>query len=473
MIVDAQETWLQELFELLGADAVEQDSHALAAFEEGWRYGRGKARAVVRPSTPEEVAKVLHICQQHGIRVQPVGANTGLVGATNPDTSGEQLVLSLERLNKTIDVDPIDGSVLVDGGVLLSQLNAALEPYDAFFPIDLGADPQVGGMVATNTGGTRLLRYGDVRQNLLGVEVALADGTLVSELHRLRKNNTGLDFKQLFVGTSGTFGIVTRAVLRVVPKPQQRTAVMACAESGTAVLKLLERLERSVGEFLSAFEVISRAALEVTLRRGSIDRNPFAGGVPGQAVLVELSSRLPRETLDLEALLESTLADHFEAEVEAEEALTDVLVGQAEDFWNIRHQVSESLRAEGHVLAFDLSVPRSRLAEFTETVVDRLAQSHPGVRVCDFGHWGDGGTHLNLVWERGRGEDAGLRKELQELVYELCVRGFGGSFSAEHGVGPHNQRFYEAFTGPRVREVCQQLKRTLDPERRLGTVELG
>jgi len=458
---------LEELESALGPDAVLRERSDLEPFEAGWRYGRGRASAAVRPASPEQVALTLAACDAHGVRVQPMGANTGLVGASNPDASGEQLVLSLERLDRVLEIDPLDRTVLVESGVRLSQLNAALEPHGLCFPVDLGADPQVGGMIATNTGGTRLLRHGDVRRHVLGLEVALPDGSLLVDLRRLRKNNAGLDWKQLFCGTSGTFGVVTRAVLSVAPRARQRAAALAAAADGEAVLRLLHALERDAGETFSAFEVLSREALEITLRRGADLRSPFAGGTPAYAVLIELTSTLLPAQLDLAPFLEQVLAAHLEADPHG---LEDVVVGREEDFWAIRHQVSESLRQEGRVLALDLSVPRSSLARFTDTVRLRLAAADPDVRVVDFGHWGDGGTHINLVFDP---ETMSLDPSiLQQIVYDLCVDGFGGSYSAEHGVGPHNQGHYRRFTPPDVRDVCGALKRHFDPERRLGTVRL-
>jgi FAD/FMN-containing dehydrogenase len=286
---------LDRLRDVVGADGVLTDPHDLVTYEAGWRYGRGRARAAVKPRTSEETARVLALAHSAGVRVQPMGANTGLVGASNPDASGEMLVLSLERLDRTIEVSPVDGVVLVDAGVTLSRLQEALAPHGLVFPIDLGADPQIGGMIATNTGGTRLVRYGDVRANLLGLEVALADGTLLSRLTRLRKDNTGLDAKHLFVGTSGLYGVITRAVLRVVRRPRQRVATLACAASGEAVLALLATLEAEVGELLSAYEAVSREALGAVLRHGSYERDPFGG----TATACAAGLRGARRALDL------------------------------------------------------------------------------------------------------------------------------------------------------------------------------
>jgi len=464
---------LEALRAIVGVDGVLVEANDLATYERGWRYGVGKAAAAVKPRTPREVADVLAACTARGVRVQPMGANTGLVGASNPDASGTMVVLSLERLARTIEVEPLDGVALVDAGVTLSALNEALAAHGLVFPIDLGADPQLGGMIATNTGGSRLVRYGDVRAHLLGLEVALADGTLVSRLTRLRKDNTGLDLKQLFVGTSGLFGVITRAVVRVVPRPRQRVATLACAASGEAVLQLLATLQAEVGELLSAYEAVSREALAAVLRHGVYERNPFQGEPPAYAVLIELSTALLPAVLDLDAALHAALGAHLEGP--HADGIEDVLVGRGEDFWHLRHQVSESLREEGAVVGLDLSVPRSRMAAFTEDVRARLAARFPGVRVADFGHWGDGGTHLNLVHDKALGGDdpAAFKRALQDFVYEVCVREYGGSYSAEHGVGPHNLAAYTRYTPETARAVCRVLRATLDPSQSLGSFDLG
>jgi FAD/FMN-containing dehydrogenase len=457
----------------LGEDAVLTEAHELERYEKGWRYGLGSALAVVRPRNTAEVASVLEFAAGHGVRLLAQGANTGLVGASNPDASGEMLVLSLERLSRPVDVDPVDRTVTVGGGVLLSQLNAALEPHGLTFPVDLGADPTIGGMVVTNTGGTRLLRYGDVRQNLLGLEVALPDGSVLDLMTALRKNNTGLDVKQLFVGTSGVFGIVTRALLRVVPLPSQRATALVGATNGATVLALLAHLERTVGEVLTAFEVMSAEALAPVFRHQPRLRSPFGATLPPLVALVELSTTLPAERLALDDLLLSALGEM--CETEAGEGLTDVFPGRPADLWDVRHHVSESHRHEGEVLGFDVSVPRSSLPALLEGARALVAALYPFVRVCDFGHWGDGGVHLNLVWRKDDAPKptAELKKELQPRIYDLAVTRLRGSYSAEHGVGPHNQLFYDRYTPETVKALCRSLKAQLDPQGLLGTARLG
>ena len=464
---------VRALVGLVGEGVVLTEPHELARYEQGWRYGQGKALAAVRPSRPEDVAQVLAFASARGIRVVAQGANTGLVGGSTPDASGEMLVLSLERLSRILSIDALDRTVTAEGGVRLSQLDATLAEPRLMFPIDLGADPTVGGMVATNAAGTRVLRYGDVRQNLLGLEVVLADGTVLDLMTALRKNNTGLDAKQLFVGTSGVFGVITRAVLRVIPRPAQRATALVGVADGAIVMQLLSQLEQDLGDVLSAFEVMSAEALAPVFRYQPRLRNPFGASLPPYTVLVELSTTLSAGRLSLDDVLESTLGAMVEGEAGAD--VMDVFPGKPAELWEIRHHVSESLRHEGEVLGLDISVPRSSMPSLVEAARDLLAPDYPFIRVCDFGHWGDGGVHLNLVWKK---EEAPrpppeLKAELQPLIYDLAVTRFRGSFSAEHGIGPHNQAFYDRYTPALVKEICAVLKARLDPKGLLGTTRLG
>jgi FAD/FMN-containing dehydrogenase len=454
---------LEGLASLLGPGGLLLDASDFPRYETGWRYGAGRALAVARPRTPAETAAVLGWCSGHGVPVVPQGGNTGLVGASVPDASGEMLVLSLERLDRRLEIDPLDRTVFADGGVLLGALNAALAVHGLHFPVDLGADPSVGGMVATNTGGTRLLRYGDVRHNLLGVEVVLASGEVVAAPAALRKNNTGLDWKQLFTGTSGAFGVVTGALLQARPLPRQRAAALVALEGGEAALALLRGLEGSLWEVLTAFEAMGAEAFGCVFRHQDRLVNPF-GEVPPLTVLVEVASGLPETALDLAPLLEDALGS-----LAADGGILDARFGRPEAFWEIRHHVSESLRSEGRVLGLDVAVPRSRLPAFLEAARARVAGAWPHLKVCDFGHWGDGGVHLNLVAPPGTPLEV---REVQDAIYDLVVGTFRGSFSAEHGVGPHNQRVWDARTPRAVKAAGAALKAHFDPGGRLGRVRL-
>ncbi|MBN2798581.1 MAG: FAD-binding oxidoreductase [Deltaproteobacteria bacterium] len=454
------QTLAAALQELLGPSGYLTED--LARYQEGWRYGHGRAAAVLRPATPAQLADVVRRCHAAGQVLVPQGANTGLTGASVPDDSGAMVVLSLERLSAIEAIDPIDRTATVQGGVLLSRLQEALAPHGLRFPIDLGADPQVGGMIATNTGGTRLLRYGDVRANLLGVEVVLGDGAVVDGLSSLRKDNTGLRPASLFPGTFGALGVVTRAVLSLSPIPrQQAAALVACPDDG-AVLALLRGLEAQLHGLLSAFEVMSAAALAPVFAHTSL-RDPYAGHAPApQTVLVEVDTTLSRERLDLDELLAETLAELMEQGL----GLEDVFLGDAEEFWAIRHAISESHRSVGRVMGLDVSVPRSSLPRLREAVSDWLDEAYPYVAMRDFGHWGDGGVHLNLTWDADAPAPA-----VQERVYAL-VAALGGSYSAEHGLGPHNQGRYDATAAAPLLRLTGALREACDPGGILGRVRL-
>ena len=466
---------LVELFVAeLGAAAVIDDPDEAARFEEGWRYGQGRAAVVLRPANTDEVSRALALCHARGLPVVPQGANTGLVGASTPDETGAMVVLSLERMSRTIEVDVVGRTALVDGGVLLSQLNEALEPHDLFFGVDLGADPRVAGMVATNTGGTRLLRYGDVRRNLLGTEVVLADGTVLDLLRHLRKDNTGLDARQLFCGTFGAFGVITRAVLNLEPLPRQRAVALLAMRDADGVLALLRALEGSVHTFLSAFEVISAEALTPVFEHMPRLRDPYAGARPAPyTVLVELDATVERSLLDLDELLTTTLGELLEGELS--EVVLDAFLGDLEGFWAIRHGVAEANRAVGRLMGLDISVPRGDLPAFRERIAAWLADEHPFVTLRDFGHWGDGGVHFNVTWDRdGAPADAEERgAAIQAHVYEVVVREFGGSYSAEHGVGPHNQAFYDRFTTDVVKRLAAAVGGVTNPAGRVGRTRLS
>lgn len=420
----------------------------VSSYETAARYGSGAAAAVVRPGDTAEVSAVLRYCVAHELKFTPQSGNTGLVLGSTPDASGSQVVISLDRLRLPPRVEAADRTVHVAAGTRLSTLNHALEPHDLFLPIDVSSDPMIGGMVATNTGGARYLRYGDMRRQVLALEVVLPDasGTVLQLSSGLRKDNAQLDLRQLFIGSCGAFGIITAATLEVQPRPRQSAVALLVPRDEDAVLELLSAFEAQAGEVLSAFEGMSEPAMRHALTHVPALRNPFPDGMPAYAILVELSStaspRAGDPTLDmrLEGIV-SELAEHQSA------PLTDVRFGSAERFWALRHALSEGLRAAGSVVGFDLSFRRSEVMAFRRVAIARLAASFPEYEVCDFGHVADGGVHFNLLrrhTEQAAG--AGTDLALHDHVLDLAVRDFGGSFSGEHGIGRANQRAYDRYT---------------------------
>lgn len=417
-----------------------------AGYETPARYAQGRAAAVVRPATTAEVSAVVAYCAREGLAFVPQGANTGLVEGSTPDASGDQLVLSLDRLTAPLEIDPDDRTVTVGAGVRLSTLNAALAPHGLFLPIDLGADPSLGGMAATNTGGARFLRYGDMRRHVLGLEVVLpnAQGTVLTLSHGLRKDNAALALRQLFVGGCGAFGVITRVTVEVHHRPRQTAAALLIPRDLDAVLPLLCAFEAEAGAMLTAFEGMSRAAMERALAHVPSLANPFSGGVPDYAVLVELTrSWSPR---DGEASLDDTLQQIAGQLLDRDDTpLADALFGPTTRMWALRHALSEGLRASGPVLGFDLSFRRRDLARFRTEALAMLAADFPDYVLCDFGHIADGGIHFNLVGPA----DPERRAALREAVLGLAMGGFSASFSGEHGLGRAVQDAYDRFT-PRV-----------------------
>jgi FAD/FMN-containing dehydrogenase len=454
------------LAERLGPRGLLMDASEVAPYESSARHGGGRAKGVVRPATADELSWAVREVVAAGERFVTQGAATGLVGAGTPGTDGTQLVLSTQRLREVLRIDMPNRSATVSVGYRLSDLNRAAAEHGLTFPIDLGADPTLGGMVATNTGGARLIRYGGVRENLLSVRAVLAQpaGIQVGSKRAVRKNNTGLDWVQLLCGSFGTLGVVSEATVRLHPIPRQSATALVAVESIDQGVALACSLEEELGEFVSAFEGISNGALEAVTRHQG---RSILASTPPYAVLVEVSSAIPvGRSLDLDSLLMAWLERQLE-----KGAVLDAVVDKPDQLWRLRHAISESVQRLGRMVAFDIAVPRSSLGAFRSRALTIIQEVIPGALPCDFGHLGDGGVHLNLLvpseTEQGRID------RLRQAVYDAAVQEFDGSFSAEHGVGPYNQAFYDRYADPELWHVCGHLQESLDPAHQLGDVVLG
>jgi len=444
------------LLDIVGATGLLLGAEDCVPYETAARYGGGRAAAVVRPADTAQVSAVIRYCVRQSLPFTPQSGNTGLVLGSTPDAGGSQIVLSLDRLRAPPRIDAADRTVTVAAGIRLSALNTALEPHELFLPIDVSSDPMIGGMVATNTGGARFLRYGDMRRQVLGLEVVLPDedGTVLQLSNGLRKDNAHLDLRQLFVGSCGAFGVITAATLEVQPRPRQSAVALLIPRDEEAVLELLSAFESQAGEYLTAFEGMSGAAMRHALRHIPSLRNPFGeGGLPAYAILLELTSTAARRPGEpsLDDILEAIVLQLAERE---SSLLADVRVGAPERFWALRHSLSEGLRAAGPVVGFDLSFRRSDVMSFRRVATARLATHFPEFEVCDFGHVADGGVHFNLLRRAAQGEPAAAGGEpetarvaaLREFVLQLAVEDFAASFSGEHGIGRANQAAYDRFT---------------------------
>jgi FAD/FMN-containing dehydrogenase len=449
----------------VGQEHLLTDAADRTAFERPWRGSAGHALAVVLPAAVEQLRSVVRVCVAHGVPLVLQGANTGLVGAGVPDRGGRQVIVSLRRLDRIRDLDVADRTVIVEAGCDRDRLDLALAAHDLEFPIDLGASPSVGGMVATNTGGARMLRHGDVRRRTLGVEVVMidAEATLLTDLGALRKDNSRLRLHDLVVGGDGRRGIITAAALEVDLRPAAQATALLLPQDLSSVLHVLDRFERGSGRALSAFEVVSGPALGWV--RASLPHlaDPFPTSTPALVVLVELTDR--DASRELEALLLHVISD-----LDASGHVRDALIVPPRTAWTLRHSLSEAAaltaRSRGRQLsALDVSVRRSRLPDLIAELERTVERGPAGVEFGYFGHWGDGGVHLLLSAPAGMAAQAiiGLREALHTVVAEA-----GGSFSAEHGIGPHNLDAYERLVPSWQRDLEEEVRRLFDPTGLLG-----
>ncbi|GMB83094.1 FAD-binding oxidoreductase [Shinella zoogloeoides] len=458
---------IEALKSLVGEKGLLTAPADMAAYETGARYDKGRAAFVARPATTAETSAIVSYCVRNAIPLVPQSGNTGLVSGSTPDGSGSQGILSLDRLTAPFELDRVNRTVRAGAGLRLSDLNGRLEETGLFFPIDLGADPRLGGMIATNTGGSRFLRYGDVRRNTLGLTVVLADeaGTVLDLSSGLRKNNTGIDWKQIFIGTSGAFGIVTECVLNLEPAPKQSATALLVPASEEQVATLLVAMEDALGSYLSAFEGMSGNAVRAALDHVPSLRNPFQGGiVPDFVILAEISrSTSPREGEEpLDAVLEEVLAAIWERE---DAPLADAFVGPPREIWALRHALSEGVKHSGRLIAFDLAFRRGDIMPFLAHMKAEMPNHFEDVTICDFGHIGDGGVHFNLVVAKDdpRLADPDFEADLREWVFTVAVERFEGSFSAEHAIGRKNQTFYDRYTPDEIRRLAAGLKTITSP----------
>jgi FAD/FMN-containing dehydrogenase len=435
----------------------------LAAYTEDWRRKyRGKAAAVVSPGSTAEVAAVLRLVSAHRLPVVTQGGNTGMSGGATPDGSGTQIVLSTRRLNRIRRVDALNDTIEVEAGVVLEAVQVAASEVGRLFPLALAAQGSctIGGNLATNAGGTAVLRYGNARDLTLGLEVVTPDGRIWNGLRGLRKDNTGYDLKQLYIGSEGTLGVITAAVLKLFPPPTaRRTALLALPSVANAV-DLLCRARAELGPALTAFEVISAACVPLLKRHFSAMRWPFDAPVPVVA-LVEMSDH--ESEAHARDVLESVLAQALESGI-ATDGVVGESVAQSRALWALREHLSEAQALEGAHIKHDISVPISGVAAFVEAAQAQVQRDFPGVRAAWFGHLGDGNLHFNLLAPEGT--DPALFCAQQEVVNRAVhdlVHAFGGSISAEHGLGQlrrdENARYKEGVE----LALMQSLKQALDP----------
>ncbi|HZA95331.1 MAG TPA: FAD-binding oxidoreductase [Burkholderiaceae bacterium] len=428
-----------------------------------WR-GRftGRAQAVVLPSNTKEVAAIVSMCAEMRTPIVPQGGNTGLAGGATPDPSGDAIVLSLKRLNRVRDIDLFNGTITVEAGCVLHDVQQAASDAGRLFPLSLAAEGSatIGGNLSTNAGGTQVLRYGNARELALGLEVVLPSGEIWSGLRGLRKDNTGYDLRDLFIGAEGTLGVITAACLKTFPLPRSQVTALFALDSVSAALSLLPLAQSTAGPTLTAFEFFSARCLQLVTRHFPQQRSPFERE-HRQYVLLELSDH--EDERHAAALLQSLAEQALEKGLIADAAIAQSTT-QGRSLWILRESISEAQQREGKNIKHDISVPISSISRFIDETDALLAQRFPGVRMVTFGHLGDGNLHYNVMPPAGTDEDRFMEQQsaIYECVHDQVVR-FSGSISAEHGIGQLKREQNMRYKSSVEMNLMRAIKRTLDP----------
>jgi FAD/FMN-containing dehydrogenase len=462
-MTDPGATWLAHVVAAVGPGNVLTAPADVAPYLVDWRGRyRGNALAVVRPGSTEEVAQVVRLCAASRVPIVPQGGNTGLTGAATPGEHGDAIVLSLTRMNRVRRVDVDNAALTIEAGATLAQAQSVAASHGLHFPLSLGSEGTctVGGNLATNAGGTAVLRFGNARDLVLGLEVVLADGRVWNGLRGLRKDNTGYDLKHLFVGAEGTLGIITAAVLKLFPAPRASvTALVAVGSAGDAV-RLLARLKAALADRLVGFELMNALSLALSRKHHPSSPDPLPGR--DWYVLVQVDDPAVNDRLrsDVEAALAQAIDDG-----EALDATVAESGAQRAALWALRDNISEAQRREGPNIKHDISLPVSAVPAFLDEARSALSQALPGVRFVTFGHLGDGNLHYNLSAPERESMQAFMdhAPAANRIVHDL-VHAAGGSFSAEHGIGQMKRDDLRRYKSAVEVELMERVKRVLDPD---------
>ncbi|RED52231.1 FAD-binding oxidoreductase [Aestuariispira insulae] len=424
---------------------------------------QGRCLGLALPATTEEVSRIVTLCAHHRIPIVPQGGNTGRVGGATPDETGTALLINLSRMNNILEIDPEGHAITVEAGCILQNIQQAAADADRFFPLSLGAEGscQIGGNLASNAGGINVLRYGNTRDLVLGLEAVMPDGRVMNALTALRKDNTGYDLKHLLIGSEGTLGIITKAVLRLFPRPTSQATAFCALDSLDSAVDLLGRARADSGDAVSSFELIPARAVEFASRHVPNTRPPL-DDIPDWCVLLEFSGSgaAPSTNKDLESFLEGA----FEAGL-----ITDAMIaqneGQRSDLWRLREAIVAAQKPEGASIKHDISVPVQAVPAFIRQANEAVTEACPGIRPYPFGHVGDGNIHYNLSQPEGMAPAAFKAREedLHRIVYDI-TQSLGGSISAEHGIGRKKRDDLARYGDPVSLDLMRAIKKALDPD---------
>jgi D-lactate dehydrogenase (cytochrome) len=462
--------FLQKCRAAIGTSHVLTDAADMAGYLTDWRRRfTGSALAVVKPATTEEVAAIVRLCNEFRVPIVPQGGNTGLVLGSVPDQSGRAIVLSLTRLNRMRAIDTINNTMTVEAGCILEQVQNVAAEAGRLFPLSLAAEGSctIGGNLSTNAGGTAVLRYGNTRELCLGLEVVTAQGDIWNGLRGLRKDNTGYDLRDLFIGAEGTLGIITAAVLKLFPQPKVQLTALAAMKTPDDALQLLSIAQQRCGAALTGFELMSDFCLQLVVKHFPQMRLPFPERSP-QYVLLELSDSESEEHAN--TMLEALITDALEQGMIHDAAVASSLA-QSQALWNLREHIPLAQAEEGKNIKHDISVPISRIGDFIRTTDAKLAEHFPACRMVTFGHLGDGNLHYNVSpSEQAHPDDFIAQQGAINQVVHDSVHRFGGSISAEHGLGALKRDEVRQYKTDIELNLMRSIKQALDP---LGLLNPG
>ncbi|MEN3974746.1 FAD-binding oxidoreductase [Emcibacter sp. SYSU 3D8] len=463
---------IDALKRLLGPGGYIDDPADMAPYLTEWRdRWHGDTPLVARPRDTPQVAAIVAHCAAAGIKLVPQGGHTGLCGGAMPHAGAGEVVVSLGRMNRVRAVDPEGFTMTLEAGVVLAAAQQAAVEADRLFPLSLSSEgsAQIGGVLSTNAGGNAVLRYGNARDLVLGLEVVLADGRVWNGLRGLRKDNTGYDLKQLFLGAEGTLGIITAAVLKLFPAPRQQETALVAVPDVEAAIRLLSLAREASGDRVSSFELIPRLGLEFVVNHMPGNRDPLTSPSPWY-VLIDLTTAAPGT--DLQGAMQSLLERALERGLVADAAVARS-VAQRADLWRLRESLSESQKYEGGSIKHDVSVPIARIPEFIRKATRAVELLIPGIRAVPFGHMGDGNIHFNLSQPLGIDRQVFLdRWEQINVVVHDIVAALEGSISAEHGVGQLKVDEIVRYKSPVEMELMRRIKRAMDPDNILNPGKL-
>lgn len=459
------ENFTQLLSSILDPRFILTQDEDKAPYLTDWRKRfTGKALAVLLPSNSNEVAEIVKLCAKYHVGLVPQGGHTGFCGGATPDESGKQIILNLKRMNQIREIDVANQTITVEAGCILQTIQEKAAERGFLFPLSLGAEGScmIGGNLATNAGGTNVLRYGNARDLCLGLEVVTAQGGIWDGIKGLRKDNTGYDLRDLFIGSEGTLGIITTAVMKLYPLPiSQWTTLVAC-ESVADSIALLNLFQKRATSLLTGFEMMTQESLDLNEKHFPHMANPLKGNPPF-TVLIELSDHESEE--HVKQLLEAILEEAFISELVSDAVIASNL-SQANAFWHMREHITLAQAEEGANLKHDITIPLSSLDGFIRETDELMRSHYPGVRIINFGHLGDGNLHYNIAPPIGvdaKTFNELYEKPIQELIYAQVER-FKGSISAEHGVGRLKLDGLRSHKGIVAHELMKTLKRALDPQ---------